>query len=118
MYYLVSLLSGQRCKTMGGIDVKNVHIQDLISSPESTRVEMHAVDPMIYLIFSAQGDRLLPVLDKDGERLRFPSRAAAQLALQEAGVTCFDFVHHCAYGEMVGLDYATGSNELRQTVYL
>jgi hypothetical protein len=98
--------------------MKTVFLHDLIQMPNTAGVELHAVDLTIYLVFSAQGDSLLPVVGKNGERLRFPSRAAAQLALKEAGLTRLDFVHHSAYGEMVGLDYATGTTELRQTVDL
>ncbi len=86
--------------------------------PEHALLEVHAVDPMIYLVFASSGDKLLPVTGKRGKRLSFPSRFAALHALREAGVASVTFVHRSAYGEMIGLADQGETNELRQVISL
>ncbi len=86
--------------------------------PEDALLEVHAVDPMIYLVFAACGTNLLPVTGKGGKRLRFPSRFAALHKLREAGVTSVTFVHRSAYGEMVGLADQGETTEMRQIISL
>ena len=86
--------------------------------PERASLEVHAVDPMIYLVFAAEGASLVPVTGKRGKRLSFTSRFAALHALREAGVASVTFVHRSAYGEMVGLADQGETNELRQVISL
>ena len=81
-------------------------------------IEVHAVDPMIYVVFRRMGEQLEPVVDEKGTTLAFRSRYAALTALREAGVDELDFVHRSAYGEMVGIDDQSGSNEFRERVKL
>ena len=81
-------------------------------------LEVHAVDPMIYLVFHCIGRDLQPVVDERGEKLQFRSRYAALTALRDAGVFEVEFVHKSAYGEMVGIEDNSGSNELRERVRL
>ncbi|MCR9259945.1 MAG: DUF6482 family protein [Pseudomonadaceae bacterium] len=95
--------------------MQHVSLEDL---PEQALLEVHAVDPMIYLVFAALGDKLLPVTGKRGKRLSFPSRFAALHALREAGIASVTFVHRSAYGEMVGLADQGETNELRQVIAL
>ncbi len=93
----------------------SISISDLTTADY---LEVHAVDPMIYLVFHCVGKDLQPVTDERGATLRFRSRYAALTALRDAGVLEVDFVHKSAYGEMVGIDDNTGSNELRERVRL
>jgi len=95
--------------------MQQVSLDDL---PEHMLLEVHAVDPMIYLVFAASGESLLPVSGRLGKRLSFPSRSAALHALREAGITSVTFVHRSAYGEMVGLADQGETNELRQVIPL
>jgi hypothetical protein len=86
--------------------------------PENALLEVHAVDPMIYLVFATSGESLLPVIGKGGKRLSFPSRFAALHSLREAGITTVTCVHRSAYGEMVGLADQEQTNEMRQIISL
>lgn len=95
-----------------------MRLDDLAAAGDELALEVHAVDPVIYLIYRVAGEQLIPLVDEQGATLRFPSRHAAVQALREAGVREVDFVHTSAYGEMVGLDYAEGPNELRQHIKL
>ena len=95
--------------------MQQVSLQNL---PAEAQLEVHAVDPMIYLVFAVCGDMLLPVIGKGRKRLSFPSRFAALHRLREAGVTTVTFVHRSAYGEMVGLADEGETNELRQIISL
>ncbi|XOV83987.1 MAG: DUF6482 family protein [bacterium] len=85
---------------------------------EHAQLEIHAVDPMIYLVFATCADLLIPVVDQQGERMRFPSRGATLQRLREAGVSEVTFVHRSAYGEMVGLAEDGQMNEMRQIIRL
>lgn len=90
----------------------------LFNLPANSDIEVHGVDPMIYLIFAVLDSKLVPVAGKEGKRLCFPSRYAALHTLREAGITAVTFVHRSAYGEMVGLDDAGQTNEMRQIIPL
>ncbi len=81
-------------------------------------IEVHAVDPMIYLVFQRTHEHLEPVVDANGATLAFRSRYAALAALRDAGVQELEFIHRSAYGEMVGIDDQSGANEFRERVRL
>ncbi len=89
-----------------------------IAATASAGIEVHAVDPMIYIVFQRRDEHLEPVVDEKGTTLAFRSRYAALTALREAGVQELDFIHRSAYGEMVGIDDQSGSNEFRERVKL
>ena len=81
-------------------------------------VEVHAVDPMIYVLFLRRGEHLDPMQDGRGTSLQYRSRHAALKALREAGLAEVDFVHRSAYGEMIGVEGTSSDTELRQTIRL
>lgn len=93
-------------------------LDDIRKEPLALNLEVHAVDPMIYMVFEARGERLIPMVNKNGKSVSFPSRFAALSALKDAGVQTVSFVHRSAYGDMVGLDDAAGDTELRQQLKL
>jgi len=66
-------------------------------------LEVHGVDPSIYLIFSLANGERSPVVDDRGSTLRFRSRRSAFDALKDIGVQKADFVHKSAFDEMVGV---------------
>lgn len=79
-------------------DLKNSVAQGI--SPE---IEVHGVDPSIYLIFSCESSRRIPVVDQGGSTLKFRSRSSAFEALKDIGIRRADFVHKSAFDEMVGV---------------
>ncbi|MEM7220432.1 MAG: DUF6482 family protein [Pseudomonadota bacterium] len=81
-------------------------------------LELLGVDPIVYVIYAIDGAAREPLVDKRGKSLQFRSRGAALDALRKCGVTAVDFVHRSSYGEMVGLDDANGSNELRERLII
>jgi hypothetical protein len=89
-----------------------------IASGDSPEVEIHAIDLMIYLVYSVTGERKTPLHDARGQTQKFPSRYAAQRALQDAGVATATFVHRSAYGEMIGTEGSIADTELRETIEL
>ena len=90
--------------------------QHLEKAPH-TIIEVHAVDPMIYVAYVATEKCLTPIVDRKGNA-RFPSQSAVQRALREAGVSTITFVHKSAYNEMVGLDNNQSDTEMRQIIRL
>ena len=93
-------------------------LEDIRKEPHGLNLEVHAVDPMIYMVFEAREQRLIPLVNKQGQSVSFPSRFAALSALKDAGVQTVSFVHRSAYGDMVGLDGSAADTELRQQLKL
>jgi hypothetical protein len=81
-------------------------------------LEVHALDPILYVIYIADDGRLQPICDQRGATLKYRSRHAAQQALADTGATTAAFVHRSAYGEMVGLAMDGADTELREVLYL
>ena len=90
-------------------------LKDLISRNTAPDLEVHGVDPSIYLIFSCKADTRAPIKDSRGNNLTFRSRSKAFDALREIGVKRADFVHKSAFDEMVGVGEGTPT-EHRETV--
>ena len=78
--------------------------------------EVHAIDPMIYLIYLIVADERQPLEDGRGRAVRFRSRYAAQTLLQDAGLRQATFIHRSAYDEMIGIAGNSQPSELRETV--
>lgn len=81
-------------------------------------VEIHALDPMLYVVFLADADGRHPLQDAVGKVKQFPSRYAATACLQRTGLARATFVHRTAYDEMIGVPSATGSAEFREVIDL
>ena len=90
----------------------------LVASGASPQVEVHAIDPMVYLVFRVTGERREPVDSPGGAGRPFRSRYAATQALAEAGIERITFIHRSAYGEMIGMEGSSEHSELRETVVL
>ncbi len=94
-------------------------INPLVRAGQPPQLEVHAIDPMIYLVFRRSGDDLVPVTDERGKTLRFPSRHRALCTLAETGLAQTEFVHRSAYTEMIGIAQDNWpAYELRETVKL
>lgn len=90
-----------------------------ISNGFDPKVEVHSVDPSIYLIFCCVGEQRHPLLTaQGGDTLRFPSRHAALNKLRDAGVRHADFVHRSAYEEMIGFSHGNAKTEHRESITL
>lgn len=92
-------------------------LRKLCESGADPTVEIHALTPMMYVIFRVEDGQRTPLRDGRGS-LYFTSRYAAQTALEGVGLERATFIHASAYDEMVGLGPATASNEFRETVIL
>ena len=92
-------------------------LKDLISGNTAPALEVHGVDPSIYLIFICKADARTPIKDSRGNNLTFRSRSKAFDALREIGVKRADFVHKSAFDEMVGVGDGTPT-EHRETINL
>lgn len=93
-----------------------MELRALVKSGASPEVEVHAVDPMIYIIYLLVADGRQPVEDGGGRTHLFRSRYAAQQALQEAGFERATFVHRSVYGEMIGMEGSSEQSEFREIV--
>jgi|TARA_B110000967_G_C18834553_1_gene535916 hypothetical protein len=93
-------------------------IKSLAEKNQAPAIEVHSIDPNIYLIFYKDGDGIRPVLDKSNKTLRCKSRTSAFLLLRESGIVETDFVHQTAYEEMIGFAQSGQKNELRETIKL
>jgi len=93
-------------------------LQQLFATGATPALEIHGLDPMLYVVYRVDGARPEPLLDRRGDTLRFRSRYAAQRALAECGAQRAAFVHRSAYGEMVGLDDHGADTELREMLFL
>ncbi len=89
-----------------------------LQAGERPEIEIHSVDPMIYLLFERLGERLAPVDDGRGTSLKYKSRFAAKRALASTGLKRAAFVHRSAYGEMIGMEGMSEQSELREEVDL
>ena len=89
-----------------------------VRNRDTPALELLGVDPIVYVIYAVEGESRAPLVDKRGRSLQFRSRGAALEALRKCGITSIDFVHRSSYGEMVGLDAADGSNELRERLVI
>lgn len=92
-------------------------LKDLITRNTATTIEVHGVDPSIYLIFRCEADTRDPIKDRRGNNLTFRSRSKAFDALRDIGVKRADFVHKSAFDEMVGVGDGTPT-EHRETINL
>ena len=93
-------------------------LQRLCASADAPALEIHGLDPMLYVVYRVDGPSPEALLDRRGNTQRFRSRYAAQRALAECGARRAVFVHRSAYGEMVGLQDVGAETELRETLYL
>ena len=80
-------------------------------------VEVHSVDLALYVAYCRHGERMTPVTS-GARALRFKSRYAAFKALKGVGLTEVEFVHRCAYDEMIGMPSADNGAEMRETINL
>jgi len=93
-------------------------LQASIAAGAIPALEVHALDPMLYVIYIAADGRLQPVCDSRNSTVRYRSRYAAQRALADCGAETAAFVHRSAYGEMVGFEMDGADTELREVLYL
>ena len=91
-------------------------LERLVAGKGIAEIEVHAVDPVIYLVFHRFGERLTPVQSRRGTTARYTSRYAALKALAALGLDEVTFVHRSAYGEMIGAEGDASATELRQRV--
>jgi len=89
-----------------------------IAAGYAPEVEVHGIGPMLYPVYVVVGDVRRPVKDERGRTVSFPSRAAAQRALADSGLTRATFVHTSAYGEMIGVTGDSRDTGLRETLIL
>ena len=92
-------------------------LSQMLSRGSQPQVEVHAVDPSIYLIFCCQDDERAPLKAANGDNLIFRSRNRAFDALRDIGVKQADFVHKSAFDEMVGVGDGIPT-EHRETIIL
>ena len=92
-------------------------LKQLMGNQKSLAIEVHSIDPSIYLIYCCQDDERAPLKAANGDNLIFRSRTKAFDALREIGVKQADFVHKSAFDEMVGVGDGTPT-EHRETVIL
>jgi hypothetical protein len=93
-------------------------LSTLLTAGAHVDLEVHALDPMLYVAYRLEGGNRTPLRAADGTVLQFRSRYAAQRSLREAGAAVATFIHRSAYGEMIGLDTAGQESELRETMVL
>jgi hypothetical protein len=92
-------------------------LKDLVAQNTAPTLEVHGVDPSIYLIYRCAANTRAPIKDGRGNNLTFRSRSKAFDALRDIGVKRADFVHKSAFDEMVGVGDGTPT-EHRETVNL
>ena len=78
-------------------------LKKLVQADEPLVIEVHSIDPSIYLIFCCAGDNCAPIKAPNGDNLIFRSRSRAFDALREVDIQRADFVHRSAFDEMVGV---------------
>ena len=78
-------------------------LKKLVQADEPLVIEVHSIDPSIYLIFCCAGDTCAPIKAPNGDNLIFRSRSRAFDALREVDIQRADFVHRSAFDEMVGV---------------
>jgi hypothetical protein len=92
-------------------------LKDLVAQNTAPTLEVHGVDPSIYLIYRCAANTRAPIKDGRGNNLTFRSRSKAFDALRDIGVKRADFVHKSAFDEMVGVGDGTPT-EHREKVNL
>jgi hypothetical protein len=92
-------------------------LKSAANSGQQPQIEVHGVDPSIYLIFVLSAGERRPLVDHRGKTLSYRSRSKAFDALRETGVQRADFVHKSAFDEMVGVGDGVPT-EHRETVTL
>lgn len=92
-------------------------LKQLMGNQKSLTIEVHSIDPSIYLIFCCQDDERAPLKAANGDNLIFRSRNRAFDALRDIGVKQADFVHKSAFDEMVGVGNGIPT-EHRETIIL
>ena len=90
----------------------------MITNGFEPMVEVHSIDPSIYLIFCCINDQRQPLLTSAGDTLKCRSRSAPLDQLRETGLHQADFVHRNAYDEMIGFSHDNRPTEHRETVKL
>jgi hypothetical protein len=93
-------------------------LQKLFAAGGAPELEIHGLDPMLYVVYVVVAGKPVVLVDAKGATLRFRGRYAAQRALADCGAQRATFVHRSAYGEMVGLDDGGADTELRETLLL
>ena len=93
-------------------------LQRLIAAGDQVELEVHGLDPMLYVIYRMEQRGPTALRDARGATLKYRSRYAAQCALADCGASRATFVHRSAYGEMVGLDTVGAATELREPLLL
>ncbi len=93
-------------------------IKILVETGHPPAIEVHSIDPNIYLIFYKEEQSIRPVVDKNCKTLKCKSRTSAFLLLKETGLEETDFVHQTAYEEMIGFAQSGQKTELRETIKL
>ncbi|NCF45169.1 MAG: hypothetical protein GWP70_10170, partial [Proteobacteria bacterium] len=61
-------------------------LKTLVTRDAIFNMEVHGIDPSIYLIFYCHDGERTPIQDRGGKNLTFRSRSKAFDALREAGV--------------------------------
>jgi len=89
-----------------------------VSEGSALEVEVRSVELAIYVPYLVEGAQRLPITDKQGKALLYPSRYAALRALKHTGLAHADVVHISAYDEMIGVPSTPGQNEMRERVLL
>ena len=92
-------------------------LRQLIRADEPLLIEVHSIDPNIYLIFCCVGENRAPIKAPNGDNLIFRSRRKAFDALRDLNVQRADFVHRSAFDEMVGVGDGTPT-EHRESIAL
>ena len=92
-------------------------LKQLIRADESLLIEVHSIDPNIYLIFCCVGEKRAPIKAPNGDNLMFRSRRKAFDALRDVNIQRADFVHRSAFDEMVGVGDGTPT-EHRESITL
>ena len=92
-------------------------LKQLTQAGKAPALEVHSIDPSIYLIFCCDDDNRAPIKGSNGDNLMFRSRSKAFDALRDAGVRHADFVHRSAFDEMVGVGDGTPT-EHRESIAL
>ena len=64
----------------------------MITSGVHLDIEVHAVNPMVYVVYQQFAERRTPLKDARGRTVQFRSRFAALHALAEAGVRRVTFI--------------------------
>ena len=92
-------------------------LKQLIRADEPLQIEIHSIDPNIYLIFCCAGENRAPIKAPNGDNLIFRSRRKAFDALRDVNIQRANFVHRSAFDEMVGVRDGTPT-EHRESITL